>query len=132
MRPFMSGVPDLAKALQLALALNLSREAAARRYVERHDKPTGLVVSRNGVVPYIERRDDFPFIVCGRDEPIRNLPPPTGDNGLSDHVKADARDFLSRPSRFDLIIQTLHQRDGFSITLLALDRADASDEDDEE
>lgn len=131
-RPFLGGVPDLAKALQLARELNLSREAAARRYVERHDKPTGLVVSRNGVVRYIERRDDFPFIVCGRDEPIRNLPPPTGDYGLSDHVEADARDFLSRPSRFDLIIQTLHQRDGFAITLLALDGADASDEDDEE
>ncbi len=132
LRPFISGIPDLAKALQLARELNLSREAAARRYVERHDQPNALIFSRDGVVRYIERRDEFPCIVCGRDEPIPNLPSPNSNDGLSDHVEADARDWLTRPRAAGLIIQTLHQRYGFAITLLALDRADASDDEDDE
>ena len=120
-RPFMKGVPDLAKALRLSCALDLSREAAARRYTECHDTPTALVFSRDGVISYMKRRDGFPFIVCDRGDPIPEIPPPTGDDNLSDHVEADACDWLARPNRVDLILQTLHQRDGFAITLLALD-----------
>ena len=35
MRPYLRGIPDLAKVLSLARALDLSREACARRYVEK-------------------------------------------------------------------------------------------------
>jgi Zn-dependent peptidase ImmA (M78 family) len=38
-RPYLRGVPDLAKVLMLSDALGLSREAAARRYVELHAQP---------------------------------------------------------------------------------------------
>ena len=103
-RPFMSGVPDLAKALRLSCALNLSREAAARRYTECHDTPTGLVFSRDGVIATWSVGTISLHRLWSR-RAHSEIPPPTGDDNLSDHVEADACDWLSsRPSRVDLII----------------------------
>ena len=45
MRPYLGGIPDLAKVLSLAGALDLSREACARRYVEMLEQPSALIFS---------------------------------------------------------------------------------------
>lgn len=130
-RRHLSGIPDLAKVIELADNFGLSRAAGARRYVELHPRPTGLVFSADGVVRYVERHSDFSFVSCRPGQRLPALPAPTDEAGLSDHVEVDPRDWLGRPGRDSLVAQTLTQRDGYAITLLVFDAtetdADESD-----
>jgi len=127
-RPYLTGIPDLAHVLRFADQLDLSKQACARRYAELHNRPVALVFSRNGVVRYIERSDGFPYLTCGPGSPLAAVPSPTGQDGLSNHVEADPRDWLGRPGRRDLVLQTLRQNEGYAITLLAFDASERDDE----
>jgi hypothetical protein len=120
-RPYLRGIPDLASVLRLAKALELSREAAARRYAELHPQPTALVFSAGQVVRYVDRHRDFPFVSCWPGQRLSELPSPADESGLSDHEQADLRDWLARPCQGALVIQTLSQHRGYAITLLAFD-----------
>lgn len=128
MRPYLRGIPDLAKVLSLARALELSREACARRYVEMLEQPSALILSADGVVRYVDRHREFPFVACQRGQRSPALPAPADESGLSAHVEADARDWLARPASGSLVAQTLTQRAGYSITLLAFDATGAKGE----
>ncbi len=120
-RPFLYGVPDLEKALSMSETLAISREAAARRYVELHGEPTALVFSAEGVVRYVERHADFPYVSCRRGQRLFGLPDPVGDDNISAHVEAEPRDWLARPVGTPLLVQTLRQKGGYAITLLVLE-----------
>lgn len=74
LRPYLGGIPDLAKVIALAEELEISREAAARRYVELHANPSAVVFSRDGVVRYVDRADDFPFVQIQRGHRLPGLP----------------------------------------------------------
>jgi hypothetical protein len=84
--------------------------------------------SEKGRVRYLVRRDDFPSLACQRGTPAPPLPRSNGDTCLSDHVEADWRDWLYGAPEGDLVIQTLHQQNGFAITLLAVDGGGRDDE----
>jgi Zn-dependent peptidase ImmA (M78 family) len=120
-RPHLFGVLDLEKVLSMSAALAISREVAARRYAELHGLPTALVFSSDGVVRYVERHRDFPFVCCRPGQPLFDLPDPVGDDSISAHVEADARDWLARPDQAAVLAQTLRQKGGYAITLLVLD-----------
>jgi hypothetical protein len=124
LRPYLSGIPDLAKVTALANGLGLSPEAGARRHVELHQQPTALVFSADGVVRYVERHSEFPFVGCQRGQRLA-LASPADEVGLSAHVKTDPRDWLARPGRDSLVVQTLSQREGYAITLLAFDATES-------
>lgn len=130
-RPYLRGVPDLAKVLTLSDELGLSREAGARRYVELHAQPSVLVFSAAGVVRYVERSPAFPFVSCRPGQRLPQLPSPADASGLSAHEEADSLDWLARPGRGALIVQTLSQRNGYAITLLAFDAAESGDDEEE-
>jgi Zn-dependent peptidase ImmA (M78 family) len=128
MRPYLRGIPDLAQVLALSDKLSLSREAGARRYVELHERPSALVFSAEGVVRYVDRSPAFPFVSCRRGGTLCGLPAPVDDTGLSAHEEGAAQDWLVRAGRDDLVVQTLTQRNGYAITLLALEPAPADDD----
>lgn len=128
LRRYMSGIPDLAKVIELADTLGLSRAAGARRYVELHQQPTGLVFSVDSVVRYVERHSDFPFVSCRPGQRLPTPPTPTDEAGLSAHVEADQCDWLGRPGCGSLVVQTLSQRAGYAITLLAFDATETDAE----
>jgi Zn-dependent peptidase ImmA (M78 family) len=128
MRPYLRGIPDLAQVLALAVALDLSRESAARRYVEMLEQPTALLFSAQGVVRYVDRHREFPFVACRTGQRLWALPSPADESGLSAHIEADIRDWLARPCPGSLVAQTLTQRGGYSITLLAFDATEAKEE----
>lgn len=130
-RPYLCGIPDLEKVLALSDMLLISREAGARRYVESHRQSCALVFSRHGLVRYVERNSQFPFVSYGRDHRLPELAPAEDGTGLSSHVEVEVRDWLTRPNRKSLVAQTLHQREGYAMTLLAFD-AEESDQSDEE
>jgi IrrE N-terminal-like domain len=128
-RQFLRGMPDLASVLRLSKTLDLSREAGARRYVELHEQPSALVFSTDGVIRYVDRHPGFPFVLYRTGQRLPEVPPPGDETGLSAHEEADPRDWLARPpGRDGLVVQTLSQRRGFAITLLALDRAEPAEE----
>ena len=127
MHPYLRGVPDLAKALALSNEFGLSREAGARRYVELHDQPSALVFSAEGVVRYVERSPAFPFVSRQRGQRLSALPSPVDDTGLSVHEEGSSRDWLVRASCDALVVQTLSQRRGYAITLLAFEAAGSDD-----
>ena len=128
-RPFLSGIPDLTSVWRLAKTLDLSREASARRYVELHDQPTALVFSVDGVVRYVQRHPDFPSVLYQPGQRLSELPSAVDKSRLSAHEEADPRDWLVRPGRDALIVQTLSQSRGHATTLLALDLAGSEDDD---
>jgi IrrE N-terminal-like domain len=130
MRPYLRGIPDLANVLSLARALELSREACARRYVEMLEQPSALILSADGVVRYVDRHREFPFVACQRGQLSPAPPTPADETGLSAHVEVDVRDWLARPAPGSLVAQTLTERGGYSITLLAFDATGANDGDD--
>ena len=123
-RPLLYGLPDLEKVLKLAERLEISREAAARRYVELHDRPAALVFSAAGVVRYVERQREFPFVSCGRGERLLDFSDPCDTAGVSAYVEVDARDWLIRSAGIPLVAQTLRQSGGYSMTLLVIDDSD--------
>ena len=130
-RPFLFGVPDLAKVLALSDTLGVSREAGARRYVQLHKQPAALVFSLDGAVRYVDRGPEFPFVSCYTGQRLADLASPIDDFGLSAHLEADTREWLSRPGNRPLVMQTLSQQNGYALTLLAFD-SDGADSEDEE
>jgi hypothetical protein len=109
--------------MTLARDLEISREACARRWIELREEPLAVVFSKDGLVRYVQRQDGFPFVCLNRGDRLPPGPRAADLTGLSSHEAADARDWLGR-TRDDLVIQTLHQQEGFTMTLLMLDGAD--------
>lgn len=130
-RKFFKGLlhanPDLDAVLRLSSSLDLSRDAVARRYIELYEKPSALVFSRDRKIRYTDRHPEFPLLACRRDAPSPRLPAPQGADRLSNHEESDWRDWLRRPPDGDLVVQTLHQQQGFAITLLMIDQPERDD-----
>jgi hypothetical protein len=120
----LRGTPDLEKVLDLARDLDISREACARRWLELHDEPIALVFGKEGTIRYVERSPAFPFVTSRKGSRLPALPCPADATGLSDHDEADWRDWLGKAPRGDLVVQALHQREGFTMALLVIDRAE--------
>jgi hypothetical protein len=58
-KPLLKGIPDLEKVISLAENLHISKEAAARRYVELCEQPIAVVFGHKGNVAYFERHPEF-------------------------------------------------------------------------
>jgi hypothetical protein len=116
-RPYLSHAADLRHVLGMATDLDISREAAARRYVELHHANLAVVFGKNGCFSYATRGDAFPALCVRKGQPIECV----GDASkaqLSDTEEVDASEWLYRSGPHELSAQTLHQQNGFSITLL--------------
>ena len=83
-----------------------------------------MLVCRDGVVAYMVKGSGFPFLLAG---PGARVPLVTaGTDRLTAMELVDPLDWLAKPAGVELSVQTLHQRDGYSISLLH-----ASSDDDE-
>jgi hypothetical protein len=60
LQPYLRGEPDLSAVLSMSDDLEISREAAARRYVSCHDETSAAVFGRNGRFVYYEATAGFP------------------------------------------------------------------------
>lgn len=128
-RPHLSSAPDLTGVLAMAEDLDISREAAARRYVELHGDTLAVVFSRHGRCLYTVRAGDCPPLLVARDTALPEVPAVAGATGLSTAEEADAADWLINGNRFELVVQTLHQQDGHATTLLRVCDADGDEHD---
>jgi Zn-dependent peptidase ImmA (M78 family) len=125
-RRYVAGAPDLERVLEMATVFDISREASARRYVSLHADNLAAVFSKEGRIRYIDRPNSFPWLSLRKDDLLPELPKPGGADLLSPIEEADPSDWLDRPRDVNLTVQTLHQQNGFAITLLG---AEALDED---
>lgn len=127
LRPFLAGVPDLAKVLALSDEFDISREAGVRRYVECHRDTLAVVFSRGNCVVYYDAGNRFPRLALRKDSPLPDLPTSRAGVHLSDTEEAEPTEWLLGSGRYELTAQTLHQQDGWAMTLLSAEELDEDD-----
>jgi Zn-dependent peptidase ImmA (M78 family) len=118
---------DINHILTLARRYETSKEATARRYVDVHDEPCAIIVSRNGRILRFYRGEDFPYLdVEGRNPvPHGSLTSQTDltQGAVSDSEERKGGTWLSTQQgrRVPMIYeQVLPQTDGYRLTLLTL------------
>lgn len=124
-RKYLTRSPDLEHALAMAADLELSKEAAARRYVELHREDLAVIFGRQGRVLYWAASQAFPALA-----PQKDIQIPTGMANcrigeVSEMEDAEPTDWLRNPAGVALAVQTLAQQNGYSITLLHAEEAES-------
>jgi hypothetical protein len=111
--------------MSIAEEFDISREAAARRFVELHPDDLAVVFCKDSRFVYATCGREFPHLSlfkgaqCDLGEPVQGT--------MSDFDDVAPDDWLHAPrTACELSAQTLWQANGYSITLL---RADQSDDD---
>ncbi|MCJ2011941.1 ImmA/IrrE family metallo-endopeptidase [Methylobacterium sp. J-076] len=127
LRPYVSGVADLAQVIALSDAFEISREAGVRRYVECHRQALAVVFSHDGRVVYGAPGREFPRLALGKDTKVPDLPMPSEGTFLSDAEEADPAQWLFGSKTVALSVQTLHQQGGWALTLLCAEDAEEDD-----
>ena len=123
----LHGLPDLAAVLAMAAELDISKEAAARRYVECHRETLALVFGKNNHPLYWDCSRDCPALSLNTRLPLPDLPGDPDRDGLTTIEEAAPDDWLRRPEGAELALQTLYQQSGRSITLLHVVATDDDD-----
>jgi Zn-dependent peptidase ImmA (M78 family) len=130
LQPYLRAPPDLTVVLRLAGDFDVSREAAARRYVELHSATLAAVFCLDGKFSYARRGKEFPALFLKKGQPV-SLAGEGAEGQVSLIEEVDAADWVYKPPRGTLTAQTLYQQDKFSTTLLQLlDSDDHEDLDD--
>jgi IrrE N-terminal-like domain len=117
-RRYLQGVPDIARALAMAKELDISKEAAVRRYVNCHPEQLAVVFGNDGKVIYFDKTKDFPPLAVRPGIPLPELPSYPDARDLTEMEQADPENWLSRFRGFALSTQTLFQQDVRTMTLL--------------
>ena len=79
-RRYAVGAPDLDRVIEMATALDISKEASARRYVALHSDKLAVVFSKEGRVRYVCRANDFPWLTARTGDLLPALPHPDSDD----------------------------------------------------
>lgn len=133
----LSGV-DIEQIIKLSDDFLVSREAVARRFIQYANEPLAVIFSKDGAIRYTKKHEDFPAL----DVWARSLLPPGSLSvqskleigNVSDWGTRDGGVWLRDGARREVCEQTLAQKNGYRLTLLALDDDGSDDEenDDEE
>lgn len=127
---YMQRSIDLASVVELSSALDLSKEACARRFVDLSSEPIAVVFSRNGRFRYAAKTSGFPWLSLRRESPMPIMMSSLRQNGLTDVEPGDPKDWFDGPPMGELNIQFLAQKKGYGMTLLTLnDFADPEEDD---
>lgn len=129
------GDPDIEQVVRLSEAFDTSIEATARRYLNLSDYPVAFVFSHHSNIRYWSKGPEFPYVLSvrnGQPLPKESLARLPGEGG-SEMEELDSDIWLdaSRAKRLPEKIyeQTLHQQDGYKVSLLLLD--DIPDDEDD-
>lgn len=130
---FMRGSPEIARILALQQLCNVSKEAAARRYVELHGDDFAIVFSRDGRLVYTIRSRDFPWLDIRPGQEIfretltRDFD--AVDGAISEQDDSESSWWLSDrdASQWSLWEEVLVQQNGYRMTLLLGERSDEDD-----
>lgn len=117
--PYLRRLPELEQIIALADTLQLSKAAAARRYIGLHKQPLAVIFASQSRFQYACRHPAFPWLSFGEGDPLPELPNAAPD-GLSEMVEAEVEDWRL-PYRKDLSVQVLYQANDYAMILLAID-----------
>jgi len=124
---------DLEQIVSLASRYEMSKEAAARRYVDLHDENCAIVFSRDGVVRYPYRGPNFPFVDTSNGSILPEGSVSQAYDGAPGTVsglqEVGPEIWLSNPRKIMLYEQTLLQQNGFQMTLLSTEEDEDAEED---
>jgi Zn-dependent peptidase ImmA (M78 family) len=125
MKPHIRGLADIANVLAAADELDISKQAAARRYVELHPGRLAVVFGKNNSVQYQDWNDRFPMLLLRGGDKVPEAGPSREVVTMMDEVEAAL--WLKWPGKERLYAQTHFQSDGYSITLLLSERPSDDD-----
>lgn len=118
----LSRPADLEHVIAVAEELQISREAAARRYVQLHSECLAMVFSFGDRIRYVEKGETFPGTKVWAGDALPPLPPQRGDGSeLTTLDEVSAFLWLSFPDGVELFAQTFYQAAGFAMTMLILE-----------
>lgn len=117
-KPYLRRLPDLEHMLSMHVALDISKAAAARRYVELHKERLAVVFAKNSSFIYAVRGSEFPWIGLKEGDPLPILPSVSLEAGTSEMTETDPRDWLIRVPSVELAVQVFTQEKGHAIVLL--------------
>lgn len=115
--------PDLAHVVHLSAACDVSREAAARRYAERHPAAIAIVFSHQNRVRYAVKSPTMPSLRLTAGSPLPPLPVAraVADTRITARQETPAAQWLTRSSSDTAVtVQTLFQRNEYAINLVWL------------
>lgn len=119
---------DLQHVLALAHQLKISKEAAARRYVELHEECIAIAFSRDDRLRYWVSNDGFPKTLISRDQQMPRLPQGTDARKPTDLHEINPSDWFAMLNDGQPYIQTYYQQHGYAMSLLIVENhRDAED-----
>lgn len=129
--PFMKGSPEIARILALQNLCQVSKESAARRYLDLHGDDFAVVFSKDGKFNYCVRGGDFPSVELAKGQGLFRDSVTCqfdGDDGeISDQEESDSywwlRDKDAR--RWNVWEEVLAQAQGYKMTLLLGEQTDS-------
>lgn len=123
---------DIDHILEMATQFEVSKEAAARRYIAQLDEPAAVVFSRAGKIRYIKTNDNFPRLSLWSGDFIPKECISSTSSAtigrVTNVVETLGHLWLERSAGISLGEQTLAQNSDFRMTLLTVEE-DTEDED---
>lgn len=116
---------DLQHIFDMARLFEVSKEAAARRYLSFASEPAAVVFSHEGKVRYVKKCDGFPRMSVWNGQPMpRDCFSMTSEKGrgiVTDVVEAVGHYWLEESRGLSLGEQTVAQANGYRMTLLTVE-----------
>lgn len=126
LRPILKRLPDLARVLEISETFSISKEAAARRYVDLHTASLAVLFLHRGKVVYLQKSNNFPWLAIG---PGQTLPGPRETRpGLSEIEEVDPAHWFDRAGNIELQLQVLGQEGDRAIVLLHTEASSGSED----
>ena len=126
-KALVGGDPDIANILAVAQEFDISREAAARRYVELHGDCVAVLFSKERRLLYSVRSEACTALSVRKGEILPLPPAPANSRRLTEMASTDATAWLEHFGG-ELMLQTLFQSNGHAISLLRLIPDDEEEE----
>jgi Zn-dependent peptidase ImmA (M78 family) len=132
-----AGEPDLEQVVKFATHFDASIEATARRFMNLSEFPVAFVFSQNDTVRYWTKGPEFPYLLSiknGQQLPMHSSARGSGQ-GIGEMEELDGFIWLSDARGAGLpdkiLEQTLHQQDGYKVSMLYIEEIPEEDEEDE-
>lgn len=116
---FLKGDPDICEILSMVREFEISREAAARRYVELNGNAVAVVFTKDRRLTYWVPSDSCPALSVRKGDLLPLPSEPVNTRAPTDMGYVEGSFWLHRP-KGELMLQTLFQTQGHAITLLRL------------
>lgn len=123
LKPYLRGDVSLDRADALANEFYISRQAAARRYVQLHDASLAVLFCRHGRVRYIDRSEAGPHLKFWVGDAVPDIG--LGNSGVR-FVASD--EWITPPSTGEVMVDIHQQADGWMTVLLHAELDDTEPE----